>query len=363
MLRAVLLCVALMTLRELPATHAKKSFYILFADQIDAPSFPSRICQNGGVGPQGRECVDGSGYSVFIASPQNMTRKHLEKVRGMVPHSRVLMYWDFGHMPLKPADPRTCSFCQGHTMGDRPGRNCTTTYHCSAPEHNPFVHALNRVFPPEYAVRKLYPANSSYTLVEGYPGLASYMWTAKSTPILHKFLSNWVKDIGFDGIYLDGYGRQTFVSDTGYDYDGDGSPDTAVQVTNLYNGWAPAFVAMMRSSLGDNAVILANSGMANTDTSLSGLTIELEGCTRKKGGGKTCGAGLGGQNMAVTAAGRESVSVLWLTHSESMSPADQCAFSEKMRNTYPFVQEGTDFFDGSHIVCNSSRSTLKGKQR
>ena len=28
----------------------KKSFYILFANQIDAPSFPQKICQNGGKG-------------------------------------------------------------------------------------------------------------------------------------------------------------------------------------------------------------------------------------------------------------------------------------------------------------------------
>jgi hypothetical protein len=349
---AALLRLALLTL-TLPAAHAKKAFYILFADQIDAPSFPSRICQNGGAGPQGHECVDGSEYDVFITSPQNITRAHLAKVRASVPQSRVVAYWDFGHMPLKPADPRTCPFCQGHTMGDRPGRNCTTTYHCSDPAHNPFVKALNDVFPAELAIRQLYAANGSYSLVQGYPGLAAYMWTAKSTSILHAFLTNWIKDKGFDGIYLDGYGRQTFTTDTGYDYDGDGLPETSEQVTNLYNGWAPAFVAMMRSSLGDDALILANSGMANTDTSLSGLTIELEGCTQARGGGKTCGAGLGGQDMAVTATGRESLSVLWLTHSSSMSPADQCAFSKKMRAMYPFVQEGTDFFDGSHIVCKS----------
>ena len=32
-----------------------QAFYILFAEQIDSPTWPSRVCQNGGRGP-------GSGY-------------------------------------------------------------------------------------------------------------------------------------------------------------------------------------------------------------------------------------------------------------------------------------------------------------
>ena len=60
------------------SSAAKKSFYILFAEQIDSPGFPESICQNAGRGPQGSECVDGRDYSVFIASPQgNMTAAHL----------------------------------------------------------------------------------------------------------------------------------------------------------------------------------------------------------------------------------------------------------------------------------------------
>jgi hypothetical protein len=232
----------------------------------------------------------------------------------------------------------------------------TTTYACSPPNNNPFVKELNQIFPPTLAIRQLHPQNNSYSLIQGYPGLASYMWTSKTTPLLHSFLSTWVQAIGFDGIYLDGYGRQTFddLPNTGYDYDGDGVPETAVQVQNLYNGFAPAFVAMMRNTLGRKALILANSGEANTDVSLSGLTIELEGCTAVHGGKKTCGASLSGQDLAVTSVGRESLSVLWLTHSNEMSPNEQCTFAKKMQDMYPFVQEGTDFFDGSHIVCNST---------
>eukprot|EP00040_Diaphanoeca_grandis_P013656 m.69024 g.69024 ORF g.69024 m.69024 type:complete len:375 (+) comp24034_c0_seq1:111-1235(+) len=335
---------------------AKKSFYILFSDQIDSPTFPSKICQNAGVGPQGDECVDGREYSVFIASPQNMTAAHLAKVRQMVPASRIVAYWDFGDIPLKPSDPALCPFCTGHTMGDRPGRNCTTTYHCSDPEYNPFVAALNAVFPSELAIRQLFPANNSYQLAQGYPGLAGYLWTEKSATILSKFLSGWVQQIGFDGIYLDGYiqpSKREF-HDSGYDYDGDGVAETAEEQAALYFAWAPAFVAMMRQALGEKAIILANSAGAVSDTSLSGLTIELEACVPTDGGEKSCGAALGGQHVATSSVNRESVSVLWLTHSESMGPAEQCAFAAKLQTEFPWVQQGTDFFDGSHIVCNDT---------
>ena len=114
----------LLTSTLLTAINAKKSFYILFANQIDAPAFPQQICQNAGLGPQGKECVDGTLYDIFIISPQNITKEHLTKVRTLVPSSRVVAYWDFNHMPLLPSDPLLCPFCHGHTMGDRLGRNC-----------------------------------------------------------------------------------------------------------------------------------------------------------------------------------------------------------------------------------------------
>ena len=327
--------------------------------QVESPGFPHKICQNAGFGPQGAECVNGTEYATFIASPQNLTRAHMAKIRTALPHARVLMYWDFNEMPLKPSDPLLCPFCTGHTMGDRPGRNCSTTYQCSDPKYNPFVRDLNRVFPTTLAIRKLYPANHSYTLVETYPGLAGYLWTEASASILSKFLSSWVTELGLDGIYLDGYAepylRSSTFEPTGYDYDGDGEPETPAQAAALYFAWAPAFVAMMRRRLGDSAIILANSAGSISDSNISGLTIELESCTPSRGGRKTCGAALSGQYAVTSSAlGRESLSVLWLTHSHSMPPTDQCAFAKEMQATYPWVQQGTDFFDGSHIVCNET---------
>ena len=64
-----------------------------------------------------------------------------------------------------------------------------------------------------------------------------------------------------------------------YDVDGDGKADSAADVSGSYFAWAPAFVAMVRKRLGDGAVILANSAGSISDSSLSGITIEMEACT------------------------------------------------------------------------------------
>jgi hypothetical protein len=73
-----------------------QGFYILFAEQVDSPQWTSgKICQNAGHGPQGDECVPPSKYEngVFIASPQNMTKEHIAKVKRDVKGSSVVAYW------------------------------------------------------------------------------------------------------------------------------------------------------------------------------------------------------------------------------------------------------------------------------
>eukprot|EP01044_Picomonas_judraskeda_P007869 COSAG03_NODE_869_length_5567_cov_622.477601_8_plen_77_part_00 len=69
------------------------------------------------------------------------------------------------------------------------------------------------------------------------------------------------------------------------------------------------------------------------------------------GGIAKCANALNGQQVATRSTGRQPTSVLWLTHAESMTPAEQCAQVAKLQKEYPWVQAGTDFFDGSHIVC------------
>jgi hypothetical protein len=55
--------------------HSRRTFYLLFSDQVESPSWPQRLCVNNGVGPQGNRCVDARDFAngSFIVSPQNFT--------------------------------------------------------------------------------------------------------------------------------------------------------------------------------------------------------------------------------------------------------------------------------------------------
>jgi hypothetical protein len=90
----------------------------------------NHVTNTEGIGPQGSECVAPSKYidGVFIASPQNMTKELIAKVKHDVSGSKVVAYWDFGEIPIMGRTQEECPFCKGHIMGDRPGRNCSTTY-------------------------------------------------------------------------------------------------------------------------------------------------------------------------------------------------------------------------------------------
>lgn len=80
--------------RSRPARRPQltQAFYILFANQIESPTWPHKVCQNGGLGPQGAECVDGTNYrnGVFVTSPQNITPAHVAKVKRDVPGSKLV---------------------------------------------------------------------------------------------------------------------------------------------------------------------------------------------------------------------------------------------------------------------------------
>ena len=124
-------------------------------------------------------------------------------------------------------------------MGDR-ARNCSTTYQCGP---SPFLTKLQTIFPNKYAVHDITNGLPG-VMLESYPGLAKNIWHSKNTPLLANFLSEWILDNGFDGIYLDGYvqpsrvnfnqctlkeeGCQSFMkANHTYDIDGDGVADSS----------------------------------------------------------------------------------------------------------------------------------------
>jgi len=187
------------------AADNTQAFYILFHEQVVSPDWQNgngKLCQNAGHGPQGGECVSPQKYEngVFIASPQNMTKDILNKVRKDVKNSKVVAYWDFGDMPLNPGATE-CPFCGDWIMGTRPNRNCSTTYHCGP---SPFLSAL-RALPgiDKLAVHNI-TAGLPGVMLESYPGLARYTWTQKLATMLADFFAGWLKEHGFDGMYLDG---------------------------------------------------------------------------------------------------------------------------------------------------------------
>jgi len=154
---------------------------------------------------------------------------------------------------------------------------------------------------------------------------------------------------------LDGYGHEA-PSNIQYfaplDWNGDGVAETTAQAQAQYKVWAPVFVAQLRQRLGPKAVMIANTGSSSSDSSLNGVSVEMESCVASRGGVGRCIDWLLASYDASIAAGRQPLSTLWLTHGQSMPPEEQCAHVATIGAQYPWVHAGTDFFDGSFIVCN-----------
>ncbi len=154
-----------------------------------------------------------------------------------------------------------------------------------------------------------------------------------------------------------------------------------------YQAWSQFFTSQLRSRLGPSAIILANSAGALSDPALNGLTIEMEACVDYVACMNAIGAwypsqpplpvwitphavsSIAGRMLVCTRACacaclREAegqlavavppaVGIMWLTHSEVMPGPEQCVRVAQLQATFPWLRAGTDFFDGSHVVCPS----------
>ena len=312
----------------------RRAFYILFAGDVAAPDFAEKYAEKYAGG-------------TFIANPNNFTTETTQAVRDAVPGSRVLLYFDFQHLPFK----RGCG--TGHPMGDRtsPPRDCKV-YPCGL---GAFGAAFQEVVKPEWLVTRVKDGEP----VCGYPGLTSIVWTEDSAAALAGFVGGWAVENGFDGVYLDGreapnrfaslYKAQ--INPKGekhlFDTDGDGKADSPDQTLGQYVAWAPFFTVALRETLGPEAVILSNSAGPLSDPMLNGITVEAESCRDSK----VCYSALRAQRD-VSFDPSKSESVLWLTHSELVPPEKQCALVADIQQQMPWVLAGTDFFDGSHVVCD-----------
>jgi hypothetical protein len=324
-----------------------QGFYVLFDYQVDNASFPVTVCQNDGIGEQGNECVDMQSYNggIIIAQPMNLTSQHMKRIKEKVPGSMIFAYWCIDYVPIYTSKCST-----GHIMGDRDGRNCSTTYKCTDGVTPAFNKLVNAAFPPSWAKTSLTLAPGDVYC--GYKGQASYVMFDESAEALAKMLASVVLDNSFDGIYLDGYVDPSnykipkFPSGESYDFNNDGKPDSPEDVVKQYSTYTPLFVQRLRDLLGPSPLIIANSAGRNPDKNLNGLTIEMEACLSYT----DCTSALQ-ENFDVGA--KPTVSALWLTHSESMPAEQQCATARRVAQEMPWVQMGTDFFDGSYILCDS----------
>jgi len=332
----------------------QQAFYIIFDYQVNNASFPSMVCQNDGEGSQGSLCVENMQTvykdAIIIAQPMNLTIDDTNKIRKEIPGSKVFAYWCIEFVPIW--SDGECS--TGHIMGDRDGRNCTTTYKCTDGVTPEFNRLVNTAFPKSWAKREIDPSGVKQPVLQcGYKGQATYVMFEESAESLAKMLSQVVLDGHFDGIYLDGYldpesyKAPAFPEGKFYDFNGDGVADSPSAVQEMYKMYTPLFVQRLRDHMGPDKLIIANSAGRNADKNLNGLTIEMEACLNYD----QCTSWLVENEQK---GAKPTTSALWLTHSESMPPEQQCLTAAKIQQQLPWVQAGTDFFDGSSIRCNNT---------
>lgn len=407
-----------------------QAFYIMFQEQIQSANFPSKVCLDDGDGAHGDQCVgpmdtvyaDG----VFVAQPINMSRADVQKLKASVPGAVVLAYWCLNCIPIRPANSALCPCCTGHIMGDKPGRNCSTSYHCA--ESSAYQTRINAAFPPALARNQLF-SNGSSSATCIYPGQAYYIPSAASVKTLAPMLAAVVAEAGFDGVYLDNYIHPDAFTPPHdppgllFDYDGDGLPDTRDEAIAQYREFAPAFSAALRSLLPEGSLLLANAAGVCTHITSSHPQLTLltppphfqdattiptstaspwkwrraptsppasPRCRRAAASSITSLPMLWRVSRVCAQESRDvgtkpSVSVLWLTHGqcfncctmhkstdfpfvgitplifavvagESMPAEEQCVQVARMQQMMSWVQAGTDFFDGSHIVCNATHT-------
>ena len=288
-----------------------KAFYVLFANQIDHPSFPKRVCQNNGVGPQGWQCVNLLDYAggVVILSPENVTAAHVAKLKGAVAGVRVLGYFDVGFIPIKPSDGR-CDL--GRASARDPQRAALSIL--------PFSASIISMLPIPTASRPHAQLPQLHRAHHGRPARPQLLddlrvqrrrepavqrraerglpwrvgrprrqdgprrrhrrharrllpWPGQLHPLqrlrirpkrplgelapaawLRRHLSGRLRDAPAVGLAPLG----------SLDWDGDGVPESPQQALDQYNAWAPVFVARLRAELearlgGREALIIANA--------------------------------------------------------------------------------------------------------
>jgi hypothetical protein len=180
----------------------------------------------------------------------------------------------------------------------------------------------------------------------------------KSIDALVPYVAGWVKHRGFDELYLDEFFPSasiafplSLLANISFDADGDGKPETVADLVAQFHKFKPLMAAELRKALGDEAIILANTVVGEQSSALNGFTIEMESCT-----GSNYDKCLATVEAQYKISVQPAMAIMWLTGESASNPAAaQCARVAQIQAQLPWVMEGTDFYDGSHVTCNRTR--------
>jgi hypothetical protein len=313
-------------------TQIPSAYFLLDFSMLSSPSWPTAF-QN---------------YTLFIASPTHMTRELVDKVHNDIPGSRILAYTDSNDQPL----------VWGCSTGSPMGNLAIQKRLPDDPEG--YYKPLRAGWKREWSMRDITDPHSPKPVCF-FPGLAAFVPSKPSIDFLVGFHRNvTIAERGFDGIYMDVLGSDwgqgwTIASlkkktnATAIDIDGDGKGDTDLDVQRQYKGWRPYFVQELRRAIGSERLILANTDVASIP-GLNGVTLEMEICGADM---LACLAVVESSRAVAAEWSLPPLDVFWLTHAQQVPPAQQCRYVESMGARFPdgTVFMGSDFYDGSHIVC------------
>ena len=306
---------------------------------MEAPEWPARY----------------SAYGLFIVSPQYTSAAQLGRAKADRPDALFLAYTCLGWAYLRAG-------------------GCTTF------PDNPYFQAMDEHFDASLAITDLATGDPVCIAGDGKRlGVAGFIVSPAAAEQMAAFHAEVTLALPYDGIYVDEFNHafpNSWIAKVknqtaSFDIDGDGKPDTLGDLQGQYVAYKPTFSRALRRVLGDERLLIGNtgSGSGEPDPSLNGITIESENCCDGNHGVacpageidtgyKICADSFLGQSLV---APEPQLSVLWHTHEYVLPPAVQCSEMRRFQDEMPWVVEGDDFEDGSwHQVCNHTAAAPGG---
>jgi hypothetical protein len=192
-------------------------------------------------------------------------------------------------------------------------------------------------------------------------GVAATVLMRESADALARWHAEVTLPAGYDGLYIDNW-HASFsptwarslveLTNGSFDCNGDGLADSVESLNAQYSAWKPYYSMKLRQVLGDELLLLANTGnVAEPDPSLDGQTIEFEWCADVRGGMRSCEHALDAQRAVSLAterrAAHQASSAMWLTEANNVPAKVQCRELTQLQVGRPWLLGGTDRSDKS----------------